>query len=157
MYNFFLYSGSTGKKKCTGSYVVLRLIESLPKHQHFKIFYDNWFSSIPLCLALKENGFLSCATIRQDRTKGCPLPADKDLKKRGRGLSDYRVDANSGISITKWYDNKSVQMISNYCDPSSRTTVKRWDRKEKKYVEISCPTVIQEYNRSMGAVDLRTC
>ena len=32
--------------------------------------------------------------------------------------------------------------------------MKRWNRTEKKYVEISCPTVVQEYNKNMGRVDL---
>ena len=74
MYDFFLYSGSIGnEQKCTGSYVVVQLLGTLPRHQRFKEFFDNWFSSIP---ALKGQGFLSCATIRQDRTK----PIEKDLK-----------------------------------------------------------------------------
>ena len=62
MYDFFLYSGKVNNEKCTGSYVVLRLIETLPKHQNYKVFFDNWFASIPLCLALKDNGYLSTAT-----------------------------------------------------------------------------------------------
>ena len=81
MYDFFLYSGSVNGQKCSGSYVVLKLLETLPKHKNFKIFFDNWFCSIPLCLALKDYGYLATATLRADRTKGCPLPVEKDLKK----------------------------------------------------------------------------
>ena len=85
MYNFFLYSGSVNGQKCTGSYVVLKLLETLPKYKNFKIFFNNWCFFIPLCLALKDCGYLATATLTADRTKGCPLPAEKDLKKQGKG------------------------------------------------------------------------
>ena len=75
MYDFFLYQGSTTAdgQKCTGAYAVLRLIETLPKHQNFKLFFDNWFCSLQLCLQLKSLGFQVTATIRADRLKGCPI------------------------------------------------------------------------------------
>ena len=41
MYDFFLYSGSVNGQKCTGSYVILELLETLPKYQKFKIFFDH--------------------------------------------------------------------------------------------------------------------
>ena len=62
-------------------HVVLKLLETLPKYKNFKIFFDNWFSSISLCLALKDYGYLATAIIRADHTKGCPLPVEKNLKK----------------------------------------------------------------------------
>ena len=30
----------------------------------------------------------------------------------------------------------------------------RWDKKEKKYIDIKCPNIVQQYNASMGGVDL---
>ena len=95
------------------------------------------------------------ATLRADRTKNCPLPAEKDLKKGGRGSHSFRTDANSGITATKWYDNKCVQLISNHCcNPQETNKIKRWDRGSQTYTEINCPTVVEEYNKSMGGVDL---
>ena len=156
MYDFFLYQGSTTAdgQKCTGAYAVLKLIETLPKHQNFKLFFDNWFCSLQLCLQLKSLGFQVTATIRADRLKGCPLPAEKDLKKKGRGTHACKTDANSGLTVTRWYDNKCVQLASTHCDPDAVGIVKRWSRSEKKYVDISCPTVVQEYNCNMGGVGL---
>ena len=84
-------------------------------------------------------------TLRTNRTKNCPLPIEKDLKKKGRGSHEYRTDANSEILITKWYDNKCVQLISSYCDLDSTSNVKRWDNKIKTYINIDCPTAVQEY------------
>ena len=53
----FLYSGSVNNQKCTGFYVVLMLLETLPKHQNFKIYFGTSFSSVPLSLALKDYGY----------------------------------------------------------------------------------------------------
>ena len=48
-YDFFVYTGMVKDAKVTGSYVVERLLETLPRMKNFKVFFDNWFSSIPLC------------------------------------------------------------------------------------------------------------
>ena len=141
MYDFFLYSGKMKNEKVTGPYAVEKLLEILPKT--VKMFFDSWFATFPLCLALKKNGYLVTATLRKYRTKNCPLPIEKDLKKKGRGSHNYRTDANSGITITKWYDNKCVQLISSYCDPDSTIKVKRWDNTSKTYIDINCPTAVR--------------
>ena len=102
MYDFFLYQGlstADGQKR-TGSNAVLRLIEKLPKNQSFKLFFDNWFCSLQLCLQLKSLGFLVTATIKADRVKECPLPTEKDMKKKGRGIHAYKTDANSRLTLT---------------------------------------------------------
>ena len=151
---YILYSVSVNDQKCTGSYVVLKLLETPPKYQNLKIFFDNWFSSIPLFLALKDYGYLATATLRADRTKGGPLPTEKDLKKQGRGSHSFRTDANSGISVTKLFDNKCAQMITNCCNPDSICKVRRWDRQKRQFIEIDFPAVMEQYNKSMGDVDL---
>ena len=56
--------------------------------------------------------------------------------------------------VLKWYGNNCVQMCSNYGDPAPTSTIKRWDRKENKEIEISCPSIVAEYNTYMGRVDL---
>ena len=52
-------------------------------------------------------GFLVSATLRANRVKNC-LPPKKELKKLGRGSYAYTTDANSGLTVPKRYDNKSV-------------------------------------------------
>ena len=143
----FLYSGSAGGQKCAGSYVVLKLHETLPKNQHFQVYFDNWFSSTSLLLALKQNGYLASATTRVDRTKKSPLFTSKDLRKQGRGSHCYCTDTNTGISMTKWFGNKFVQQISKFCNPEEVSKVKRWNRKEKKYIDINFPSAVVIYNK----------
>ena len=52
---------------------------------------------------------MSCGTIRANRLRGCPLQTKKELKKSGRGSVDFRSDADSGIIVAKWLDNKLNQ------------------------------------------------
>ena len=47
-----------------------------------------------------------------------------------------------------------MQLISSYCDPDLTSKVKGWGNKSKTYIDIYCPTSVQEYNKSMGGVDL---
>ena len=138
-YDFFLYQGaSTGKVKCNGDYVVKKLCETLPRNKNHKLMFDNWFTSLNLCIFLKEAGIFCTATICSNRMQGCPLSTDKDLQKRGRGNSSFRTDANSGLVLLKWFDNKCVQMVSTFSFPESTKSVKRWDHKNKKYVDVLC-------------------
>ena len=77
MYDFFIYCRKTESgEKCTGSYPVLKLIETLPQHKNYKPFFDNWFCSLALCLELWQMGLITIATIRSDRLQSCPLPSE---------------------------------------------------------------------------------
>ena len=82
------------------------------------------------------------------------MPNDKKLVKQGRGSSTFKYDANSGVTVLKWYDNKCFQVCSNYSKPNAISTVRRWHKTKKEYVDIKCPNTIKEYHESMGGVDL---
>ena len=56
--------------------------------------------------------------------------------------------------MTKWYDNKCEQLISNFCNTVEVSKVKRSDCKEKKFIDINCPSAVMTYNKSMGGIDL---
>src|SRR6218665_4013151 len=34
------------------------------------------------------------------------------------------------------------------------STIKRWDRLQRKYVDVSCPAIVEEYDEHMGGGDL---
>ena len=131
MYDFFLYGG---KDVVSAANVVLRLSEGIPQHQNFKLCFDNWLCTLPLCLELKSLGVLATATMKAKRIAGCPLKREIDLKKEGRGSICYRSDANSGIVLVRWFDNKSVQLVSTYSSPTTSGTVKRWDQSSKRHM-----------------------
>jgi len=67
VYDFTLYVGE-GTSPSYGlgisSYVVLYLAESLPKDKNFKLYFDNWFTSVILLISLKEIGIFATGTVR---------------------------------------------------------------------------------------------
>ena len=67
---------------------------------------------------------------------------------------DYRTDNNSGIIITKWVDNKTLNLISNYVGVKPMASVQQWSKKEKSKVQVPCPQIVVAYNKAMGGVDL---
>ena len=136
MYDFFLYAGKDSAKKTdfSAANIVLRLSEGIPHHQNFKLCFDNWLCSLPLCLELKSLGVLTTATMKANRIAGYPLKCEIDLKKEGRGSICYRSDANSGIVLVRWFDNKSVQLVSTYSSPTTSGTVTRWDQSLKWHI-----------------------
>lgn len=56
--------------------------------------------------------------------------------------------------MTRWVDNKPVHMLSSFAAREPVDVVKRYDRKEKKIVEIQRPFSIQIYNKFMGGIDM---
>ena len=120
---------------CSSSYVVKRLVEGLPKNENYRLFFDNWFCTLDLCIILKRMGFLFTATIRKDRMKGC----ENEMKKMDR--------------VTHRYD-KCVNVCSNYANPEPFLPVKTWDRANKKHIKINCPDVIKDSNKSIVGVGL---
>ena len=100
VYEVFLHSDAVNSQINSELHVVLSIIDTLPKHQNYKIFFDNWFYSMLLCLSLKDKGYLATAAPIGVCTKFCTLLAEKDLKKQGRGSHCFRTDANSAISGT---------------------------------------------------------
>ena len=71
MYDFFLYTGAAtknGKKvEVTGPYAVQKLLQTLSKNQHYRVFSDKSFFTLDLCRELKSLDFLVSATARSDR------------------------------------------------------------------------------------------
>ena len=69
-----------------------------------------------------------------------------------RGKHDWQ--ACQTLYATKWIDNKSVILLSNYHDPRVVGDTKRRVKGSKDKVKVSCPTIIYDYNQYMGRVDL---
>ncbi|XP_071116851.1 piggyBac transposable element-derived protein 3-like [Haliotis cracherodii] len=103
---------------------------------------------------LNKRGILYVGTVRMNRLKGCKLKDQKTLKKEGRGSMDSKVEFNTGVIALRWYDNRTVDLVSTYVGQEPVREVKRFDRKEKKNIMVTCPKIVQEYNTFMGGIDL---
>ena len=142
--------------------VVLRLSQTIEDFKNHILSFDNFYTSIPLLVYLKQQGIHSVGTIRGNHIPNNKLPSDAELKKENRGFSaEVVAEINDvKVSVSVWKDNKPVRLASTYVGTipidgdSSVKTVSRYLRSEKRYVEIPCPPVIMEYNKHMGGVDL---
>lgn len=158
IYDFLIYTGKDTIKDNENvglsSAYVLKLIKNLPAHKNYKIYYDNWFSSVPLIDALNEKGILCLSTVRANRLKGLKLKEDKELKREGRGALDFSIEQRTDSVVVKWFDNKSVHLLSNYAGVDPIDTCDRWDRKLGRRLQVQRPFAVKEYNKFMGGVDL---
>ena len=167
IYDFEIYCGkksnattalsTTTNLGVTGD-LVMRLCQNLLPHLHYKVYFDNCFTSIPLLKQLSAKRILVLGTIKQNRMLGAQnvLTTEKDLKGKGRGSRNWRMDVNSNIVLLKWLVNIVVHLAFNFADSSVGEHVRRRSAKEKKkkYIDIGCPAMVHLYNKFMGGVDL---
>eukprot|EP00102_Acyrthosiphon_pisum_P022242 XP_016659452.1 PREDICTED: piggyBac transposable element-derived protein 3 isoform X3 [Acyrthosiphon pisum] len=160
VYNMILYQGSSTeinheiqKKYGLGGSIVLQLVEHIDKNEHY-LYFDNFFSSYNLFTSLECLGIKAAGTVRLNRFANPPVVSDKELNTLGRGAS-YEVTSTDGkVGLIKWLDNKSVNLASNFVTSGSPDIIKRYDKKNKCYVEVGRPEIVKLYNDSMGGVDL---
>ncbi|KAL0879672.1 hypothetical protein ABMA27_003387 [Loxostege sticticalis] len=119
----------------------------------FHLFFDNYFSSIPLLHELGNRGLRATGTVRENRTSKCPLEANKDFKKTERGSFVYKSSSPNSILVCKWNDNSVVTVASNTGTVEPLHKVKRFSQELKRFVHIEQPSVIRQYNENMGGVD----
>jgi hypothetical protein len=91
------------------------------------------------------------ATIMTNRVKGFIFKKDNAMN---NGESEEVVRSDGKLCITKWRDNRSVMMLSTAFGKQSESNVLRWNKLEKRRVDISCPNVVKSYNEHMGGVDV---
>lgn len=146
---FFFYVGASGN-------VVLRLAQIIPKKQSHKLFFDNWFTGVPLILTLAKDGIHATGTVRSNRLPGVNLTSDADLKRTERGSFTEKIAlvGDTSLHAVKWHDNRAVTLLSNYMGAHPVTEVKRWDGKRKEVIKVPCPAVVRDHNKNMGGVDL---
>ena len=76
-------------QKC--AQVVAKLCNDLPVHKNYKVFFDNWLTTLDLLHHFKLKGIHAVGAIWLNRLRGCSLDANKDLKNNGRGTIDYQL------------------------------------------------------------------
>lgn len=161
VYNFILYQSKMVEvtedlKKVfgVGGAVVIALSNSLKSNSHY-LTMDNFFTSLNLFYTLQKKKINAFGIKRTNRFCNPPFLSDKDMKKMGRGtlyeISSDMPDVN--IGQIKWYDNKPIYLGSNCITSGEVDEVKKWDKKNKKYISFDRPEIIKHYNNTMGGVD----
>lgn len=161
IYNMAFYTGSIqpvpGEPDLgASSNIVLRLLTPVQRGVWHKVYFDNWFTGVPLVTHLYRNYHIACVgTVRVNRLPGCELPSDATMKNNGRGSMISKTATVNGVELRaiRWYDNKAVTLLTTYAAVTPTVKVTRWDKKDKRYIDIDAPAAIPTYNKFMGGVD----
>ena len=159
-YDFKFYHGKgTGvsedhKHLGLGESIVMRLVENLAERENFKAYFENFFTSIPLLIQLKEKGYHALSVLKTNRMSGAILKSKGDMKRQGRGAMDSCVSKSGDFTIVRWQDNNVVNVASAFVGMGNIGKVKRWSKKDKAYIDVDHLERIKYYNDFMGGVDL---
>ncbi len=162
IFDFILYAGTEtelisprNQFSTVGNAVRSLCLTIPPGTENVKLFMDNFYMTLDLILHLKsEMKIHTTGTMRSNRLHNCPLENEKELKRRGRGSYDEYTDMNSNVTVIRWLDNRVVTLASTHLDSMPTDTVRRWDSKTKKHIDVSRPHAIAMYNAHMGGIDL---
>ena len=115
IYNLFLYTGATtaGGEKPYVRKVALKLCNNVV-WMPLETLLSPGFTTVDLCLDLKEKGILTTATIRSNFLGSCTLKTEAEMRTAGRGSSTCQTDQNKSLVILHWYDNKCVTLVSTH-------------------------------------------
>lgn len=129
---------------------LLEKIIAVP-HEYI-VYFDNFFTSHTLLRDLREAGYRATGTVRENRTKKCPVSI-KDMKKKARAEFDYRFDTANQILFVRWLDNSVCTIGTNYDFVHPLGKVKRLSSTEGGKVDVDVPLVFQNYNKGVDGVD----
>lgn len=143
-YNFEIYTGNENNSVerqqmlepdlgATGN-VVVRLSRVIPRNEHHKLYFDNYYTSIPVMVYLEKLSIHTVGTFRRNRFPDIALMPEKEMLKKPRGTYDECLTVVDGVPITtvSWKDNKIVNVTSTFIGALEPTKVRRYDKKQKK-------------------------
>ena len=133
-----------------GRHVVEKLTDKL-KGKHHHIYFDNFFTSIPLLRSLSHNKLYACGTMRSD-CRGFLAQFKPKVKKRLSNRGDFEVVQYKNLTMYLWQDTKPV-IVSSNTNAYDKTIVTH-KQHDGSTIQIKCPQAIHNYNKLMGGVDL---
>ncbi|XP_047144588.1 piggyBac transposable element-derived protein 1-like [Hydra vulgaris] len=129
VHNFEIYTGSIGTcpnqpdLKASGN-IVLILLQNIPRKRWHKLYFDNWYTSLPLVKLLHTQGNTCLETVRSNRLLNCKMSSDKDMKKDGRGSVELWTTDSDGVELRaiKWFDNRCVILYMRASIPPQKSS-----------------------------------
>ena len=147
--DFDVYVGACGEREGgLGENVVLKLSEALSGHHH-QVYFDNYFTTIPLVQKLLARDTYACGTVRSNR-KQYPKEICEEAKRLRRG--EFLFRQSGSIVAVAWKDNKVVNVLSSLASADDTATVRR-TQKDGSSLSVPCPRSVALYNEFMGSVD----
>lgn len=80
--------------------LVQRLCRIIPTNHNYIVYFDNFYTSLPLVTCLAKRGIHSLGTIRRTRIPNFKFPSEKEMNKKERGSSCKYVCTNDGVDIS---------------------------------------------------------
>lgn len=80
------------------------------------MYFDNFYTSVPLLVYLRAKGIYSLGTVRPNHIPNSKLPCDNIIKDKPRGFSTEFVGSSYGVTISKvlWKDKRAVRLLYTY-------------------------------------------
>lgn len=113
---------------------VVRLARLVTRNVNHIIYFDNFYTSVPLVIYLAKEGIFSLGTVRVNRLRNCKLPEKNIIMKKNvpRGFYEENVATVDDIDVSAvvWKDNKPVNLLSTYvgAEPQSHALINRRKR-----------------------------
>lgn len=152
--DFAVYEGGTGKKSLLGmgGDVVVKLCETLPSDQNYKVFVENRFTSAPLVLSLLQRKItlrelcsaIAWLGVSLTTRKVLPREAEDLLTPGWKKKKEWSLSSGMTTNLLPWSHSTVHLSLKITLDTGAKQT----------FVEVSRPYIVKEYNTFMGGVDL---
>ncbi|CAG2227154.1 unnamed protein product [Mytilus edulis] len=149
-FDVYLGKGSNPNNGKSLSYHVITKLSEELKGKFHHVYFDSFFTSIPLALNLLENGIYMCGTIRKNRKQ---FPEElKNLPIRLE-QGQYVGRQCQNLVAVVWMDKKHVSLLStNQSIDQSDITERR--QKDGTMKHITRPRIITNYQANFRGVDI---
>ena len=78
------------------------------------------------------------------------------MKSIGRGSVEWESSSQTTqITAVRWYENRSVHLISMFANTQSVDTVEQYYKNKK--VNVQQPNIVKLYNQNLGGANLTDC
>ncbi|XP_003382195.1 hypothetical protein Tsp_09043 [Trichinella spiralis] len=118
LYDFCFYEGKVPRVKnpngCLSFDVVMKLCETVPKHQNFKIFFDNYFTHLDLQLKLLKKASHHWNDSEKQTEKRATENGERVEKGWSGCLPRLCTTAENNLRIVRWHDSAVVDLSSTY-------------------------------------------
>lgn len=130
------------------------MLEAVAIPSHHVVYFDNYFNSHALLKTLRSQDQRATGTIRDNRTRKCPLSNVKIFKKKKRGYYKHLYDSESALLFVRWQDNSTVTMGTNFDKLLPIGRLKRWSAVAKRKIDVPQPHIFHNQKKFMSGVDL---
>ncbi|XP_061728471.1 LOW QUALITY PROTEIN: piggyBac transposable element-derived protein 4-like [Cydia pomonella] len=153
-YRFIIYSGKDLEPLQPGEAdvgvvgnTVIKLSRGIPWKVNHIVYFDNYYTSLPLMYYMAKEGILCLGTVQRNRLgKNCKLPTKPQVMARSvpRGSFDEYITTHDEIDMTavSWKDNKQVILLSTYVGATPVGTIERYDKNEKTKKPITAQKLL---------------